>query len=352
MQQGALLAQSFDFTQHQVSDTPVRIADQVRTIIGTLHGQFSLSNNGVLIFSEGRENQRLVLVDREGQKLQTLGSPGLYSYPRFSPDGQRVAVGRVDPQNQFQDIHLLDLAGGRDIRFTVEPGEDGYPLWSPDGSRIAWAARRGGVRELFWKATNGAGEEELLWKSPHYKFPSDWSKDGRFIAYAETAQGAGHDLWILPLTGERKAWPWLKTRFTESSARFSPDGKWIAYQSNGPGRNEVFVRAFNPDAPDTGGQWQISTNGGERPSWRNDGRELYYLAPDEKLMAVEVTLGAEVKAGTPRALFDLRELRAVTANVSYAATGDGQRFLFVTSAEDATLTPFTVVTNWMAEVKK
>jgi hypothetical protein len=137
-----------------------------------------------------------------------------------------------------------------------------------------------------------------------------------------------------------------------SNTRFSPDGKWIAYQSNAPGRYEVLVRAFNPDAPDTGGQWQLSTNGGERPSWRNDGRELYYLAPDEKLMAVEVTLGAEVKAGTPRALFDLRELRAVTANVSYAATGDGQRFLFVTSAEDATLTPFTVVTNWMAEVKK
>jgi Tol biopolymer transport system component len=136
MQQGALLAQSFDFTQHQVSGAPFRIADQVRTIYELGSGQFSLSNNGVLIFSEGRENQRLVLVDRQGQKLRTLGSPGLYSFPGFSPDGQRIVVGRVEPQNQGLDIHLLDLAGGRDIRFTVEPGEDGYPLWSPDGSRI------------------------------------------------------------------------------------------------------------------------------------------------------------------------------------------------------------------------
>ncbi len=352
MRQGALLAQSYDFSQNQLSGDPIRIADQVRTNPAGFNGRFSLSETGILVFTEGSEKQQLVLANRAGKKLGTAGPIGSYNVPRFSPDEQRLAVGRFDPQSQSLDIRLLDLARGTDTRFTFDPAEDSSPLWSPDGTRLAWASLRSGVRDLYWKAANGAGEDELLFKSAYSKIPQDWSKDGRFILYQESDPQTSNDLWILPLEGERKPWLWLKTEFTEQVAKFSSDGKWIAYTSNESGRFEVYVRAFVPGAPASGGKWQISTNGGSQAKWRRDGRELYYVSTDYQLMAVDLTLGAEVKAGTPKALFDLRDLRASTAGVGFTATSDGQRFLFVTSAEDAYLTPFTVVTNWMAEMKK
>ena len=351
MRQGALLAQSFDFSRNQLSGEPSQIADQVRTNPGGVNGRFSLSEYGILVFTEGSEKQQLVLADRAGKKLGTVGPVGSYTAPRFSPDEQRLAVGRFDPQSQSTDIRVLDLARGTDTRFTFDPAEDSSPLWSPDGTRLAWASLRSGVRDLYWKAANGAGEDELLFKSVNSKIPQDWSKDGRFILYQESDPQTSNDLWILPLEGERKPWLWLKTEFTEQVAKFSPDGKWIAYTSNESGRFEVYVRAFAPDVP-AGSKWQISTNGGSQPKWRRDGRELYYVSTDYQLMAVDLTLGVGVKAGTPKVLFDLRDLRATTSGVGFTATSDGQRFLFVTSAEDAYLTPFTVVTNWMAEMKR
>src|SRR5262249_13466567 len=243
MRQGALLAQHFDFSRRQVSGDPLQLAEQVQTHSHSYYGQFSLSGNGTLVFSGGRVNQQLLLADRAGQKLRTVGTPGLYSNPILSPDEQRVAVGQIDPQSRLPDIHLLDLASGRDTRFTFDPVEDDNPLWSPDGNRIVWAARHSGILDLYWKAANGAGEDELLWKSAFTKRPVDWSKDGRFIVYSEVTPETSNDLWVLPLTGERKPWPWLKTVFTEDSAKFSPDGKWIAYTTNAPGRNEIYVRA-------------------------------------------------------------------------------------------------------------
>jgi len=153
------------------------------------------------------------------------------------------------------------------------------------------------------------------------------------------------------MEGDRKPWPWLNTPSNESKATFSPDGKWLAYRSNESGRFEIYLQAFVPGAPASGGKRQLSTNGGTNSYWRRDGRELYYLAADGKLMAVDITPGAELKAGTPKELFAPSGYR-VNTDRGYTLTGDGQRFLFVTSAEDAGVPPFTVVLNWMAEVKK
>ena len=153
------------------------------------------------------------------------------------------------------------------------------------------------------------------------------------------------------MEGERKSWPWLNTTAAENYPRFSPDSKWIAYQSNESGRDEIYVQAFVPYAPASGGKRQLSTNGGTNPQWRRDGRELYYLSAEGKLMAVEITPGAELKAESPKELFTPSGYR-VNAERGYTLTGDGQRFLLVTSAEDASVPPFTVVLNWMAEAKK
>ena len=188
-------------------------------------------------------------------------------------------------------------------------------------------------------------------RSTYRKEAHDWSADGRFILYMETSQQTGGDLWVLPMEGERKPWVWLNTPAFETQARFSPDGKWIAYQSDESGPYEIYLQAFVTGAPASGGKRQLSTNGGWVPFWRRDGRELFYLTASGKLMAVEITPGAELKAGAPKELFAPSGSRVSTER-GYTVTGDGQRFLFVTSAEDASVPPFTVVLNWMAEMKK
>jgi hypothetical protein len=352
--QGVLLAQSFDFSQNKLLGEPLRLAQQVRiTRRGALlgnHLQASLSANGVLVLIEGDANHRLTWFDRAGKKLGTVGPAGDYLIPRLSPDGRRLAVGRSDLQSQTSDIYLFDLAGGSEQHFTFDPAIDEYPLWSPNGSRVVWTSTREGVGNLYWKAANGSGPDEALRRSAFLKHTTDWSADGRFIIYREIDSQTNADLWVLPLKGGQP-WPWLKTPYIEPVGRFSPDGKWIAYQSNDSGRLEIYLQAFVPGAPASPGRWQLSINGGITPLWQRDGPELYYISADNKLMVVEVTLGAGVKHATPKELFALTEIGANTGT-SYAVTRDGQRFLFVTSAEETRLTPFTVVLNWMAEVKK
>jgi len=235
-------------------------------------------------------------------------------------------------------------------RFTFDPGIDESPIWSPDGSHIVWTSYREGAGNLYRKAASGAGPEEALLRSAFRKRAVDWSADGRFILYRETDPQTNADLWVAPLEGDRTPRPWLNTRFNEPVGMFSPDGKWIAYQSTESGNAEIFLQAFTPRAPASGVKWQLSTNGGALPQWRRDGRELYYLS--NKLMAVEITLGAEVKYATPKELFAISDIKGANIGVGYTRTGDGQRFLFVTSAEETSLTPFTVVLNWMAELKK
>jgi Tol biopolymer transport system component len=255
----------------------------------------------------------------------------------------------MEAQSQNADLRLLDLARGTDTRFTFDPFHDQRPIWSADGSRIVWASNREGVANLYQKAASGAGQDELLWRSDYTKAPLDWSADGHFILYQENNPQTNADLWVLPLEGERKPWPWLNTPFDERNSQFAPDGKWIAYQSNESGRNEVYVQVFVAGAPASGVKWQLSTNGGVNPLWRRDGRELYFVSAANTVMAVEVKLGAEVKAGTPRELFSLSGLRTnTTGNLN--VTGDGQRFLFLAD-EGTGLPPFTVVLNWLAEVK-
>jgi serine/threonine protein kinase/Tol biopolymer transport system component len=354
--QESLLAQRFDLSRNQLMGEPLRLAQQVKFIAsgdGFINVvQASLSADGVLVLIDGSANQQLTWFDRTGKKLDTVGPVGNYFSPRLSRDDQHLAVGRRDLQSQNYDIHLFDLTLTTWQRFTFDPGIDETPIWSPDGSHIVWTSHREGVGNLYQKAASGAGPEELLLKSDFRKRAMDWSADGRFILYREINPQTNADLWVVPLEGESTPWQWLNTRFSEPVGKFSPDGKWIAYQSNESGRSEIFLRGFAPRAPASGGIWQLSTNGGEVPQWRRDGRELYYLSTDKnKLMAVEMTLGAEVKYATPKELFSLSDIRA-NRETGYARTGDGQRFLFVTSAEEISLTPFTVALNWMAEVKK
>ncbi len=341
--QGVLLAQPFDFRRKELVGERVQLVTQV-LVDGFGAGRFSVAANGTLALLEGSAEQQFTWLDRAGKRIATVGQSGLWSSQRLSPDEQRLVVGRRESQALTIDLYLWDLARRTETRFTFDPENDLAPVWSPDGSRIVWASSRGGVQNLYMKAASGAGQDELLWRSASSNIPLSWSADGRFLLFSEFASQTRGDLRVLPMEGERKPWPWLNTPAVETVAAFSPDGKWIAYQSDESGRHEIYVQAFAPGAPASGGKVPVSTGGGQSPVWRRDARELYYRSSDNKLIAVDVTPDAQVKVGVPRELF--------TVISDFEAARDGQRFLIATSAAETAVPPFTVVLNWMAEVKK
>jgi Tol biopolymer transport system component len=259
----------------------------------------------------------------------------------------RLAVARRDDAAQG-DIWLTDVEDGPLSRFTFE-GRNLRPVWSPDGSVIAYNTAQVG---MFRKASSGAGPAELLLKGSGLTGNiNDWSRDGRFILF-DLGGGGGRDLLVLPLEGERKPQPYLATRFSEYSGRFSADGRWIAYTSDDSGRREIYVQAFTPGMQASGARWQISSGGGVQPCWRRDGRELYYLARDVKLMAVSVDgTGAAFRFSTPAPLFETR-IDTPSASWDYDGTADGQRFLIVESARAQGSRPLSVVINWQAAVTR
>ena len=347
---GALMAQPFDFKRNQLVGNPMRIAEQIAAPVGRW-ARYSVAANGTLVLREKEADEQLTWFDRMGKKLGTVGAPGRYTYPRFSPDGQHLAVTLTNPPALQGDIYLFDLAGGAGTPFTFDPLQDEFPLWSPDGHQIIWNSTREGTTNLFHKAANGAGQDEVLLRSAYHKYLTDWSADGRFILYRELNPQTNWDLWAMPMQGERRPWPWLNSPALEIRATFSPDGKWVAYSSTESGRSEIYVQAFVPGAPASGSKRQLSLNGGVTPFWRRDGRELFYLSSGGRLMSVEIIPGADLKYRTAQELFVPSGFR-MNADRGYVPASDGQRFLFVTSAEDASVPPFTVVMNWMAEMKQ
>ncbi len=350
VQQGTLMAQRFDSNRLQLSGEPARVAEQVAYNPGNGRTTLSASENGVIAYRTGSAGgvpmSELVWFDRGGKRIGSAGGPGLYVRPRLSPDEKLIAVQRRDPQTGTDDIWLVDLARSTVSRLTFDSSNQTHPTWSPDGSRIAFASDQDGMSNLYQKLSNGAGGEELLLSSDTSKFVTDWSPDGRFIVYEDQGRGTGTDLWVLPLSGDRKPTPFLRTEFNESQGQFSPDGRWMAYSSNESGRVEVYVQAF----PASGGKWQISTAGGSYPRWRRDGKELFYRAADRKLMAVEVQTASTLQAGQPRALFELRVSEVPV--IPYTVSADGQRFLVDTPTEESNAAPITVVLNWFTELKK
>ena len=317
---------------------------------------FSVTTNGldlVAYRASGTNQSQLVWFDRSGKMLGTLGAPNAGNVVSLSPDGRRAAI-----QQQVQgnvDIWILDAA--RATRLTFDPSVERVPVWSPDGSRIVFSSNRKGHRDLYMKAVDGVGSEELLLESAQEKDPSGWSRDGRFLLYQSSDPQGSLDIWVLPMEGDRKPFPFLKTNFDERRGQFSPDGRWVAYYSNESGRYEVYVRPFNGPSSASGGgasgQWQVSTSGGTFARWGPDGKELYYIAPDGKLMAVPVSaIGATFQPGTPVALFQTRIVGGGIPNsgVQYDVSRDG-RFLINTVLEDAA-SPITLLQNWNPEAKK
>ena len=338
VRQGALVAQRFDAGSAQLSGEPVSLAPASTVDPTTLAGSFSVSPSGVIAWRGGGKSRRqLIWFTRSGENAGVFGAAdesNLLS-PELSRDGKRALVSRGPIGSG--DIWIED--GTRSNRFTFDPADDRWSIWSPDGARVVFASRRRGALDLYQKPANASGGEELLLQSADNKVPNCWSPDGRFILYASVRNNG--DLMVLPLTGDRKPFPFLSTPNNEGQGVFSPDGRWVAYQSNESGRNEVYVRPF----PGPGGLWQVSTGGGISPRWRADGKELYYIAPDAKLMAVGVVVqGGTFTPGTPEALFPTH-ITPGTFKQQYDIARDG-RFLINTEVETAVIEPIHLLLNW------
>jgi len=267
----------------------------------------------------------------------------------WSPiDEKQVAVDRTDPQTGTNDIWLFDLSRN-DVssRFTTDPAGDSAPVWSPDGKRIVWTSYRTGNWSLYEKAASGGGSEESILVSPEEKLPDDWSRDGQFIVYESFGSKTKWDLWLLRMA-DRNSSPLLQSEFNERQAQLSPDGKYIAYTSDKSGSLAVYVQTI----PLSGSEWRISTGVGAQPRWRKDGRELFYIGADRKLMVVEVKLGPPFQVGVPKPLFETRVPTISDFRNHYVVTEDGQRFLINSMTEARGTTPIDVVKNWTALLKR
>jgi Tol biopolymer transport system component len=263
---------------------------------------------------------------------------------------KRFIADRLDPQTGTPDLWLCDVSGGNPHRFTFDPSFDFNPVWSPNGSRIVWASDRDGVLNLYQKAASGAGEDTLLLKSDHQKFPTDWSRDGRFIIYSQIDPKTKGDIWVLPApgSGDAKPFPVVRTEADEGAGTLSPDGRWLAYASDVSGWYEAYVQSFHGG----GGKRQVSNGGGSSPRWRRDGRELFYYAADGKLMAAPVRTGESFETDAPVSLFEFRAGTVGVTFTPYAVTADGQRFLINAVVETEPNAPLTVVVNWAAGAKR
>lgn len=368
LSEGVLFSQDFDEKRLELVGEPVPVIDQVGSYRG--QGYFSVSTSGHLAYRTGRgigvlpdvrRNLQLAWFDRQGRDLGRAGDPGSIVNLKLSGTGVQAAVAKIGlaaEGTSFPDLWLLDFARGTNTRFTFGKGVNLGPAWSPTGDSIIFFSARegpGGQAQggLYRKPANGVKEEELLLNTAQRAMPSSWSGDGRFVLYTTTNDPkTKSDLWILPLVGDHKPIPFLRTEFSEGDGQFSPDIRWIAYQSDESGRYEIYVCGFARNSkgipPEESGKWMVSNGGGTHPKWRGDGKELYYRNDDGNCMAVEITAGAAFQAATPKLLFQT----PLGSGPAWDVASDGKRFLLTVPVTEKSQDTFHITLNWPALLKK
>jgi Tol biopolymer transport system component len=342
-----LMAQPFDAERLALSGTPSRVFENVRRFINT--AGFSASSTGNLVIQPAAALQaELVWFNRLGARTAVAAPASEYGEFALSPDESQIALDRGDVSGLAPDVWVVDTRRGGTSRLTTNPSVDNVPVWSADGRTIAYASEHGSGLDIYQRPANQSASDQLLLKldAPPILFPSDWSPDGRYLTYYRTHPMRRNDVWVLPLFGDRKPFALIATEFNEWQSQFSPDGKWIAYASDESGTSQVYVQAF----PMQSGKVTVSTAGGTQPRWRRDGKELFYLAPDRKLMAVTVIkAGATFEVESPRVLFQTT-LDPAAFRQAYAVSADGNRFL-LNAQIDRVPQPLTVILNWPALLK-
>jgi Tol biopolymer transport system component len=360
-------AVAFDLKRLEIVGTPVPVLEQVTT--GFMNGvNFSISGDGTLVYVPGGSRvgqitggpplaRTLVWVDRQGREEPLKAPTRPYAYPRLSPDGTRVAV---DIRDQETDIWIWDLARETLTRLTFDPAPDTHPIWTPDGQRVMFRSQRTAPGNLFWQAADGTGAAERFTESPNNQIASAFSPDGAQLVLREQTSTNGEDLLVLTMEGgglgrrPRDVRPLVHTTFTEVNGEISPDGRWLVYQSNESGQDEIYVRPF-PDADR--GRWQVSTGGGTRPLWARSGKELFYVGPSGAVISASVEGGSTFRGGNPTRLFEGRYLMdAIFTGRTYDVSPDGQRFLMIKldggSIDTSAPPSIIVVQHWTEELKR
>jgi DNA-binding winged helix-turn-helix (wHTH) protein/Tol biopolymer transport system component len=344
MRNGALFAQPFDPARLQLTGEAARIAEPVGSFLDGAF--FSASTNGVLAFRPAAEPLRLVWLDRHGNTLSRVGEPGQYSAVALAPGGARAVVVQHPLRATVdQDLWLVDLPFGRLSRVTFDARLEGHPVWSEDGARIVFTAG-GAIGSLFEQPVSGEQAARLLLESPQHKVPTSISRDGRFLLYTSANNGSTRvDVWVLPLTGERKPYPLIRRAFDQEQAQFSPDGRWVAYVSNESGRQEVWVRPFatvlTDDGENAGESAIVSTSGGTAPRWRADGKELFFITLEGAIASAPVSVRPVLDVGAPTTLFQANGIAT-----DWAVSADGSRFLVMAPERSAASTSFSLVFGW------
>jgi serine/threonine protein kinase len=342
-----LLAQQFDLKGSALTGEPATILTDIQYLPQVKRALFAVSGSGLLVAQTGSgvALSQPVWFDRKGNELGALGKPDVYGNVFIAPNGKSVALDKTDMavQNNI-DVWTYELEGSRVKRLTFGPGLNMVPVWSPDASQFVFTSNQQVNQDLYMKNSDGTQEEKLVVHADADVIPTDWSRDGKYILYTR-----GTDLWFATLP-ELKSNSLLKAASAIRNGQFSPDGKWVAYASNETGKWEIYVTSF----PNAQGKWEVSTGGGEQPRWRGDGKELFYLSSDRKMMAVPVTTGAKFDPGTPFALFQATPRQPVTnADLFvYDVSREGQRFLINTSVKQAESAPMSIVLNWPAKMNK
>jgi len=341
-----LLAQRFDLKRFALIGDPTAVLTDIQYQPQVRRAVFAVSDNDVLVGQTGAgiAFSQPLWFDRKGHQEGAVGKAGVYGSVFIAANGRSVAVDSTDMTSLNTDVWTYELQRESAQRLTFDPGFDVVPIWSPDASRLVFSSNRGEHVDLYMKNSDGAETEKVIVHDEFNKIPSDWFRNGEYILYTR-----GPDLWFLTLPA-LKGTLFIKAASIVRNGQFSPDGKWVAYASNETGKWEIYVTSF----PDARGKWQVSTGGGEEPRWRGDGKELFYISSDSKMMAVPVTIGANFDASAPVALFQAvpRQLVSTNDQFVYDVARDGQRFLILTQVKRPESRPMSVILNWSARLPK
>jgi eukaryotic-like serine/threonine-protein kinase len=344
----ALVAQRFDLRTYALSGEPRIVSDAVQYFPQTNLAVFSVVGKTLVAQTSARKGaskSQLTWFDRRGKQLGTVGPPELVANPKLSPDGRRVAVDQTDIDGRHVNIWIHELTSDAAARIGFGPWLEQVTVWSPDGKQVIYTANEKLFFSLYMKNADGSGSaENIMDFGTPQQGPWDWSRDGKYVLARKD-----RELWYMTMP-DRQTRPLIQSPWLIRNAQFSPDGKFVAYASSETGNWEVYVSPF----PGFGSKWQVSRGGGEEPRWRRDGKELYYLAPDGRLMAAEVRTGAGFEAGFPSGLFVTHTRQPISAMdfFSYDVTPDGQKFLVNTKVDTSNSAPLSVILNWSSEMEK
>ncbi len=350
LREGTLYAAPFDVKRLELAGPAVPVVQDVTMDQTTHAGYYSVARDGTLVYlssaSRATDETSVVMVDRKGTEKPLSAPSRPYANIRLSPDGSQLAA-RVAATNV--DVWSYSLKRGSLSRLTFQPDEDENPVWMPDGRRIVYSAtRENGQRALMRKNADGSGEEEVLWQGGTHTHTTSVSPDQRWLLYADYDGTTRGDMWVLPLEGERKPQPFLKTPFNEYDGRFSPNGNWVAYTSDESGKNQVYVQAF----PGPGGKWQVSSEGGDSPVWAPNGKELFFRN-GSRFMVVSIATVPTFSAASPRLLFEGPYAVNPRREAQYDVFPDGQNFAMLKGPIAAVgAGQYFVVTNWTEELKR